>query len=282
MPGEQTVATPETVTGFAALLPEAIQPFYPYIEGGMLAIVIFIIGWIASKWANGLVQKLLGKSGKVDKALGRFLGNIVQYAVLAAAIITALGRVGVETTSLVAIFASAGLAVGLALQGSLSNFASGVMILFFRPFNLEDIVTAGGATGVVKDIGIFATTFNNPDNDRIIIPNSKILGDTIINHTVEGKRRASIDAGVGYGVDLQVVEKALIKAAGSVNSVLPDPGPAVAFVEMAASSLNFKVHVWCKSEDYLDMIGAVRTAIYNELNAQEIDIPFDQIVVHNA
>ncbi len=266
----------------AEYLPEQIQPFAGYIEGIMFALLIFIIGWIISKWVNRMVNNTLTKRFKVDVALGRFLGNIAQYAVLAMAVIAALGKVGVQTTSLVAIFASAGLAVGLALQGSLSNFASGVMILFFRPFDLEDMITAGGITGVVKDIGIFATTFANPGNDKIIVPNSKVIGGTIINHTTLGTRRATIDAGVAYGSDLKQVMGILTKAGSRSEGVLSDPGPAVAFTEMAASSINFQVHVWCNQEDYLSVIHNVRSAIYNDLIEADIDIPFDQVVMHNA
>ena len=276
-----TVVAPQS-SFLAEFLPEQLQPFAGYIEGIAFALLIFIIGWIISKWVNKLVNGTLTKKMNVDVALGRFLGNIAQYAVLAMAIIAALGKVGVQTTSLVAIFASAGLAVGLALQGSLSNFASGVMILFFKPFDLEDVITAGGTTGAVKDIGIFATTFANPGNDKIIVPNSKVIGGTIINHTTKGTRRATIDAGVAYGSDLKEVMQVLEKAAKRSDLVLADPPPAVAFTEMAASSINFQVHVWTNAADYLGAIHNVRSAIYDDLNSAGIDIPFDQVVMHNA
>lgn len=266
----------------ADFLPAQVQPFAGYIEGGLFALLIFIVGWIISKWVNRMVNTTLKKRFEVDVALARFLGNIAQYAVLAMAVIAALGKVGVQTTSLVAIFASAGLAVGLALQGSLSNFASGVMILFFRPFDLEDMITAGGVTGVVKDIGIFATTFQNPGNDKIIVPNSKVIGGNIENHTTLGTRRASIDAGVAYGSDLKQVTDILAKAGRRSQGVLADPPVGVAFTEMAASSINFQVHVWCNQEDYLSVIHNVRSAIYDDLIAADIDIPFDQVVMHNA
>lgn len=278
---ELTVAAPQS-SFLADILPQQIQPFAGYIEGALLAILIFVIGWLLSKWVNRFVKNTLANRLKVDVALAKFLGSIAQYSVLAMTVIAALGKVGVQTTSLIAIFASAGLAVGLALQGSLSNFAAGVMILFFRPFDLEDMITAGGITGVVKDIGIFATTFANPGNDKIIVPNSKVIGDTIVNHTTMGTRRASIDAGVGYGSDLKHVQKVLAKAATRSEGVLSDPAPAVAFTEMAASSINFQVHVWCKAEDFLSVMHNVRSAIYDDLTTAEIEIPFDQVVMHNA
>ena len=262
-------------------IPSALQPYMPLIEGIALAILIFFIGWIVSKWANKITARVLRRS-KVDEALCRFLGTIAQYTVLAATVISALGAVGVETTSLVAVFASAGLAVGLALQGNLANFASGVMILFFRPVNLEDLVTVGGHTGFVKDIGIFASTILTPDNEKIIVPNSAITGDAIVNHTAMGTRRGAIDVGVAYGSDLQQVQQVLLKAATLSPVVLKDPAPAIAFVGLGASSLDLKVFVWCQSADYLDMLHQVRTAVYDELNAAGIEIPFNQIVVHQA
>jgi len=264
---------------------ESLQSFIdwglPFAQDLMLALVIFIIGWIVSKWTNKLVQKAMAK-GNTDVALGRFLGSIAQYTVLVAAIIAALGTVGIQTTSVVAVFASAGLAVGLALQGSLSNFASGVMILFFKPFILNDMITAGGHTGVAVDIGLFATTLHTPDNMKIIIPNSAITGGSIVNITTLGTRRGAIDVGVAYGADLEKAKAVLEKAASKPGMVLSDPAPAVAFVGLGASSLDFKVMTWCNSPDYLAMLHAVRCEVYDELNAAGIEIPFAQIVVHQA
>ena len=260
---------------------EFYETYKPYIIDFGTAILIFIIGWIASKWANMLVQRSL-KKGQVDDALGRFLGNITQYAVLAAAIIASLGAVGVETTSMVAIFASAGLAVGLALQGSLSNFASGVMILFFRPFNLGDKVEAGGHTGAVKDIGLFASTLLTPDNKRIIIPNSAITNNAITNYTVEGTLKAVIDVGIAYGVNVETALEVMKKAAEKTEGVLVDKGAGAIMVSLGASSLDCKVWAWCNAGDYMPVCNALRIATYNALNEAGIEIPFAQIVVHNA
>ncbi|MCO4746998.1 MAG: mechanosensitive ion channel [Proteobacteria bacterium] len=270
---------------FSTMTPEEIKAYWdmasPVLFGIGMALVILILGWIFSKWANRAVTNA-GTRSNLDEALKRFLASIAQYTVLAASVIAALGKVGVETTSLVAVFASAGLAVGLALQGSLSSFASGVMILFFRPFALGDKVTTGGETGVVEDIGLFATTLKTPDNHTIIVPNSSVTGGTITNYTKEGTVRGTVSAGVAYGADLEVVMTALLAAANKSSLVLKDPGAAVAFVDMAASSLNFNVMCWSQCDDYLGMLHEVRSNIYDELNAQGIDIPFDQIVIHKA
>lgn len=261
---------------------EALGPYIvPFATSLLMAVLVFGVGWMASKWANRLALAA-GRRSKLDEAITRFAGSMAQYTVLAATVIASLGQLGVETTSLVAVFASAGLAVGLALQGTLSNFASGVMILFFRPIQLGDVATVGGQTGKIVDIGLFATTLHTPDNLKIVLSNSAVMGGTIINLTTLGTRRASIDIGVAYGSDLEQVMAVCIQAAKGCDLVLQDPAPAMAFTEMAASSLNFKLHVWAKSGDWMAMQHQVRSAAYNALEAAEIEIPFDQVVVHKA
>ena len=247
----------------------------------LLASIILGLGWLASKWAH-LIILSASRGRQLDEALSRFVASITQYAILAAAAIAALGAVGIETTSLIAIFASAGLAIGLALQGSLGNFASGVMILFFRPFDLGDLINAGGHEGFVKDIGLFATTICTPGNSKIIIPNAAITSGSIINHTVEGTRRGTIEVGVAYGSDVGAVIEVLAASAKGADCVLADPAPAVALVGLGASSVDFAVHCWSSSDEHLDMLHNVRRAVYDGLNEAGIDIPFNQIVVHKA
>lgn len=266
---------------FGSQSPEQLKAMLPWVKTALTALVIFIVGWIASKWGNRLLLSLFRRR-KFDEALGRFLANILQYTILAATVITALGTVGVETTSLIAVLASAGLAVGLALQGTLSNFASGVMILFFRPFQLEDYVTAGGQSGTIKDIGMFATTMHTPENQKVIIPNSAITGGSIVNATTLGTRRAAIEVGVAYGSDIKKVQDILLKATKNTELVHEDPEPGVMFMDMAASALTFRVVAWANSGDFFAMCHNVREAIYDALNEAGIEIPFNQIVVHNA
>lgn len=244
-------------------------------------IAIFVIGWIVSKWVRSLTLRAVRRA-KVDEALSRFFASIAQYAVLIFAITAALGKAGIETTSVAAVIAAAGLAVGLALQGSLGNFASGVLLLFFRPFTIGDRVTAAGYTGQVEDIGLFATTISTPADERIILPNSTVTGDAITNHTAAGKVRDSIEAGVAYGADIDQVCKILVEAAEASEHVLNEPAPASAFIEMAASSLNFVVHCWTEPANLVDMQHNVKREIYNRLNEAGIEIPFNQMVVHRA
>ena len=258
-----------------------LEKYIPLFWNIAKAVLILIVGWTASKWGNKLTLKAF-RSRNVDEALGRFIGNIIQYAILAAVFIAALGAVGVQTTSLVAIFASAGLAIGLALQGSLGNLASGVMILFFRPFNLGDKITGGGHTGKVEDIGLFATTLITPDNKKIIIPNNSVTGGAIINYSAKGTLRGCIEVGVAYGGDVEKVITVLEQAAKDADLVLSDPAPAVAFVGLGASSLDFNILVWSVAADYLGMLHNVRHKAYDALNKEGIEIPFNQIVVHQA
>ena len=257
----------------------------PFAQNLLLAIVILGIGWVTSRWVQGWIRKA-GERGSLDPAIAGFLSQIGRYAVFAAFIISALARVGVETTSVVAIFASAGLAVGLALQGSLASFASGVLILFFRPFTLGDIVTTAGNTGRVVDIGLFATRLETPDNQRIIIPNSAITSGTIINLTVMGERRLGVDLGVAYGSDLNLLKSTVEAAVAKMEVVKSEPGrePELRFIEMAASSINFRLMYWVDATPAaLNTSGfAVRKTIYDAINAAGIEIPFDQIVSHKA
>ncbi|MCB9762128.1 MAG: mechanosensitive ion channel family protein [Alphaproteobacteria bacterium] len=262
-------------------IPETFQPYLPMIQGIAGAIAIFFIGWMGAKWAEGLLYRSL-KRGDVEEALARFLGSIARYLVLIATVIAALQTVGIETTSLSVVLGSAGLAVGLALQGSLANFASGVLILFFKPIRLDDIVEIAGEEGQVKDIGIFVTTLETPANTTIIVPNSAVLGGNIKNYSMMGVRRESLAIGVAYGTDLGKATEALLKAGRRAEKVVAEPGPGVAFVNFGASSLDLLLHIYMKPEDYFAATHNGRVAIYEELDAAGIEIPFDQIVIHKA
>lgn len=244
----------------------------------LIALVTLIIGWMIAGWVQKLVVSQMTKR-EIDVSVSRFLGNIVRYMLIAATVIAALAKVGIETTSVIAILGSAGLAIGLALQGSLGNFASGVMILFFRPFQVGQVVEAGGSTGMVKDIGLFATTMETPGGETIIIPNSAITGGSITNYATVGKRRAHIDVGVDYGTDIKVVSEILAAAARESALVLKDPDVAVVFVNMGASSVDFTVMVWVEWADWVGVQGDVRTRCYDALNKANIGIPYQTIVI---
>jgi small conductance mechanosensitive channel len=252
-----------------------------YATAALLAIVILVIGFILAGWVRNLIVKACGKA-KLDPTLSRFLGQLGRYAILVMALVATAQTVGIETTSFVAVLASVGFAIGLAMQGSLGHFASGILILVFRPFVLSDRVQIGGSTGVVTEIGLFATTLLTADNITIMVPNGSITGAVITNYTREGTLRGSIGVGVAYGADLQKVQQVCLAAARSVPQVLEDPAPAIAFTDMAASSLNFNLMPWSTAADFLAMQHNVRVAVYDALNAEGIEIPFNQIVVHQA
>ncbi|MDX2438821.1 MAG: mechanosensitive ion channel [Acidobacteriota bacterium] len=264
-----------------ALLPDTLDPYAPMFVGALTALVILTIGWIISKWVHRMIVKFCVKRN-LDEALGRFLASITQYAILAAAVIAALGRVGVESTSLVAILGAAGLAVGFALQGSLANFAAGVMMLLFRPIDIGQRVTVAGHTGAVEEIGLFATTLTTPDSETIIIPNSKITDDSIVNYARLGKVRANVSIGVAYGTDIAKAMQVIQKACAGSDLVLADPAPDVAFAGFGASSLDLLARPWSLPDDFPSMQHHVRIAIYDALAEAGIEIPFDQIVLHQA
>jgi len=248
----------------------------------VVALLTMIAGWIIGKIAKKAVLTILKKRDIGSEALARFLSDMVRWVILAVAVIAAIEKMGVQTTSVLTLLASAGLAVGLALQGSLAHFASGVMLLIFRPFDIGDVVTAGGHTGKIMDIGLFATTLHTPDQEKIIVPNGQISGGSIVNITALGRRRGVVDVGVAYGTDIDKVVALCTKAAAAVDVVEDGAGVTVAFTNMAASAIEFKVLFFTSSADHLDGLHRVRKACYDALNAEGIDIPFDQVVMHQA
>jgi small conductance mechanosensitive channel len=263
------------------LLPESLDPYAPIFVGAITALLIFIVGWMVSKWAYRMMINL-GVKRSYDEALGRFLASIIRYLILAAAVIAALSKVGVESTSLVAILGAAGLAVGFALQGSLSNLASGVMLLLFRPIDIGHRAQVADHTGGVEEIGLFATTLRTPDNETIIIPNAQITDAAIINYSMGGKIRANVSIGVAYGTDIARAIEVIQKACAGADLVLQDPAPDVAFGGFGASSLDLLARPWSLPNDFPAMQHNVRIAIYDALDEAGIEIPFDQIVVHQG
>ncbi len=263
--------------GQEALLPQVMD-----LAGSVAGcIAILVIGWLVSRWLEKLAIKVIQKRD-VDVALGRFLGGLVRYFVLAAAVIAALGTVGIQTTSVVALLGSAGIAIGLALQGNLAHFASGVMILFFKPFAIDDVVNTAGVTGQVTDIGLFATTMATPDGDKIVVPNGAITKGTIVNHSPLGHRRMHIPVGVAYGTDINQVRELLLPAIQATEGVLESPAPAIVMAHLGASSVDIDVQVSCKTNDYLPVMERARQSAYDALNKAGIEIPFNQLVLHNA
>ncbi len=243
------------------------------------ALVLLIVGRLVAGALRAAARRAMERRD-VDPTLVPFLSAIVYYVALAVVVIAVLGLFGIETTSLVAVLGAAGLAVGLALQGTLSNFAAGVMLLVFRPFKLGDFVEVGGSMGAVKEIGIFTTTLATPDNKKVIVPNSAVFGGTITNYSAYDTRRNDMVVGISYDDDIaraiQVVEGLL----AADDRVLDEPEAVVAVGDLGASSVDLIVRPWCKGEDYWGLRADLTRKMKESLEAAGCSIPFPQRDVH--
>ena len=245
----------------------------------LAALAIFIIGrWVAKGIRRG-VRRMMER-GDVDPIIIGFVGSITYIALLAFVVIAALGQLGIQTTSFIAILGAAGLAVGLALQGSLANFAAGFLMIIFRPFKVGDFIEGAGVAGVVKDMQIFTTTLKTGDNKTIIVPNAKIAGDNIINYSAEENRRVDMTVGVAYDADLSKVRDVINDIISKDERILSDPPSQVAVAELADSSVNFIVRVWTKSGDYWAVKFDATETIKNRFDEAGIGIPFPQHDIH--
>ena len=243
------------------------------------AIVILVVGWVAARLVAGFARRAM-RRGKIDESLTGFAESLVRWAILVFAVIAALAKFGVQTTSFIAVLGAAGLAVGLALQGSLSNFAAGVLILLFRPFRVGDVIDSSGSRGKVKEIGILSTTLATPDNQMVILPNASILSDKIVNVNAYPTRRVDLVAGISYGDDVARAREILLEMVSSHPLVLADPEPVVEVLELADSSVNLAVRPWTKTEDYWSVFFDLNRSIKRELEGNGLSIPFPQRDVH--
>ncbi len=243
------------------------------------AIVIVLAGW----WLAGLLSKLLKKNmsrAEIDPSVVGFFGNMAYWAVLIFAILGALARVGVQTTSIIAVLGAASLAVGLALQGSLSNFAAGVLILLFRPYRIGDYVEISGAAGTVKEIQIFNTVMETPDQKVVIVPNAQATGGNITNYTTKGTRRVDMVFGISYGDDVLQAKRLLEEIITADERVFTEPPPTVAVLALADSSVNFAVRPFVKVDDYWPVLFDTTEKVKLEFDRAGISIPYPQRDVH--
>lgn len=267
---------PETVQ---VLVEEGITLLSIHGVNIIIAILLFIVGrMIARKLAN-LVQTMMMK-GQVEETLCTFIRNIAYYALLAAVVIMALGQAGINVTSFLAVLGAAGLAVGLALKDSLSNFAAGVMLILLGFFKKGDFITAGGESGSVTAINIFNTVLTTPDNRKIIIPNSSVLSGNIVNVTANDTRRVDLVMGIGYDDDLLKAKELLAKIVSEEPRVLKTPAPQIEVSELADSSVNFVVRPWCKTSDYWGVYFALTEKVKLVFDQEGISIPYPQTDVH--
>jgi small conductance mechanosensitive channel len=246
------------------------------------ALAIIIIGFMAAGWARRSLDRALSRSDRVDPTLVRFFVNLLRYAIIAFVIIAALQQFGVQATSLVAVFGAAGLAIGLALQGTLSNVAAGVMLLMFRPFKIGDFISAGGQTGTVKEIGLFTTEMATGDNVKIIVPNGQIWGSAIQNFSANPTRRVDLMMGIDYGDNIDTAIATINRVIGEESRALKDPESVVAVAELADSSVNIVVRVWVNAADYWGVRWDITKKLKEQLEADGISIPYPQQVIHHV
>jgi small conductance mechanosensitive channel len=243
------------------------------------AILILVIGWIVAGWASRVTRAAAERTSWMDSTLKPLAASVVRYFVLIITIVAVLNQFGVETTSVIAILGAAGLAIGLALQGTLSNVAAGVMILILRPFRVGDYVEAGGTAGTVKEVGLFGTELATPDNVFISVPNSAVVGGAISNYSHHGTRRIDIVVGIGYGADIDQAFEVLRGLAEADGRVLGDPAVHVSVRELADSSVNLGLRVWVNAADYWDVLFDLNKGVKQNLDAAGIEIPFPQRVI---
>ena len=246
---------------------------FEYAPNVLTALAILIVGLYVIKLIIKASRKIMQKSG-VDVTLQKFLGNLLGWGLKILLLITVISRLGVETTSFAAILAAAGLAVGLALQGSLANFAGGVLIMIFKPFKINDLIEVQGELGVVKEIEIFTTKLKGLTNREIIIPNGTLSNGNIINYSTEGTRRVDLTFGVSYDADIKQTKDVLMNVLTSHPKVLKDPAPAVTVSELADSSVNFAVRPWCTTDDYWDVYFDITENTKIALDKAGIEIPY--------
>lgn len=243
------------------------------------AVAILVLGRLVVGIFTSVIGRLM-KNSKTDPTLMKFIISISKVALMTFIAIAALGSLGVQTASFVAVIGAAGLAVGFALQGSLANFASGVMLIIFRPYKGGDYVEAGGTSGSVESIQIFNTVLKTPDNKLVIIPNSKITGDMITNYSAMDKRRIDMVFGIGYGDDIRAAKRILDEIISGDERILKDPAPVVAVLELGDSSVNFAVRPWVKTSDYWSVYFDLTEKVKLTFDSRGISIPFPQRDVH--
>ena len=245
----------------------------------LAAIAILIIGRWAAKWLRRVVERLLER-GKTDPMIISFVSSIAYIGIMVFVVIAALGQLGIQTTSFIAIIGAAGLAIGLALQGSLANFAAGFLMIIFRPFKVGDFIEGAGVAGTVDSIQIFTTTLRTPDNKLIIIPNAKLSGDNITNFSTAETRRVELTVGAAYESDVRHVRKVLEGIIAEDSRILPHPAPFIGISELGDNSVNFVVRVWTRSADYWGVHFDMTERVKLRFDEEGIGIPYPQRDVH--
>lgn len=243
------------------------------------ALVVLVAGWTGAKWVRRTVRRALGRS-KIDETLVPFLSSLAYYSVLVFVGVAVLNLFGIQTASLIAVLGAAGFAVGLAFQGTLSNFSSGVMLLVFRPFEVGDVVEVAGQSGTVAEIGIVSTRLDTPDNVRITLPNSKVFGEVIKNYHAHDTRRVDLEVGISYDDDIGGALETVRRVLSEEDRVLGEPEPTVAVNSLGDSSVNLIARPWCATSDYWPLRRDLTRRLKEELEADGFELPYPQRDVH--
>ncbi|MEM7438883.1 MAG: mechanosensitive ion channel domain-containing protein [Pseudomonadota bacterium] len=247
------------------------------LAGAILVVAVGLSGWVKKQ-----IVAYAREYEEIDETLFSFAGSIVRYTIIAIAFIFVLARFGIQTTSLIALIGAAGLAIGLALQGTLSNIAAGVMLIVFRPFKVGDFIDVSGGMGTVKEITLFTTELTTVDNLQIIIPNSAVFGSSITNYSFHDRRRVDLVFGVGYGADLKAAETAIFKVLAADDRVLDDPQAFVKVSNLGDSSVDFTVRAWVERDDYFDVKCDLQRGVKDAFDKGGIDIPFPTRTIVNG
>ena len=253
---------------------EQLGALWPLLISAAKALVVLVVGWIAAGVISGAVRRRINATPHLDQTLGNFAASAVRWVLLAIVLVAVLGIFGIEATSLVAMLGAATLAIGLALQGTLSDLAAGVMLVMFRPYKLGQYVDIGGTSGTVVDLNLFVTELVTPDNVQIIIPNSAVWSSSITNYSSYPRRRVDLVVGVGYGADLKVAEAALRGVMEGDARALKEPGAFLMVTGLGDSAVDLTMRVWCAAEDYWGLKFDLTRAGKEALNAAGVDIPF--------
>lgn len=269
----------KSVTGVWDLVVGLVTSYGLSVVG---AIVILIVGFMVAGWVKAAVTKALSKVQKVDETLRTFFASLAYYAVVVFTVVAVLAQFGIETTSFIAVLGAAGLAVGLALQGTLSNVAAGVMLLLFRPFKIGDYIEGGGLAGTVKSITLFVTELATPDNVQIIAPNSQLWGSAIKNYSFHATRRVDLAIGIAYEDDIDRALAACLDEVNKDSRVHADPAPMAAVSDLGDSSVNLVVRIWCDAADYWGLKFDMTKNLKNRMDAENISIPYPQRMVHTV
>lgn len=270
-------ASEQIETALRSILEHGAQLGYTLIK----ALIVFLVGRLAINLLNKLITKILNKRD-IDPSIKTFVGSLVNVCLTILLIISVVGALGVQTTSFAALLASAGVAVGMALSGNLSNFAGGLIILLFKPYKVGDYIEAQGIGGTVQGVQMFHTILKTVDNKMIFIPNGSLSSGVVINFSKQPTRRVDWTFGVEYGSDYTRVKTVIEQVLAKDSRILPDPAPFIAMSALADSSVNLTVRVWVKSEDFWNVFFDINQEIYATFNREGINFPFPQLTVHQT